>query len=368
MPDVFKLLRDLHFKAVGIDPKTNAMPTGYFVSFREIGLPIRPDDYRNPYSPVGIKLDKPVPEQPPADPATAKKTASEQQIDTDAQLANVTDQQRSYINTFLLTDRKLRMSSTYQAMRGTGRMSDAWWAIMTGANGIPPTGDIKPELRAAYDEARAMLMDADGNPTPKYQRYLDYEQKHRAAVKAYNREYSAALTDPRKLADFPRVGKPFQDDVNSAFDQWEGFGARSQIRRAIDTLAAQGTDPAIALISRAKRRWENSLLTFPGIGSIPWTIMSPSSWYEPDDDTGWYDYTSTDFHTDAQYDKSTNSASIEGGAGWGLWKVGGSFKTENSKTDLNVQTDNLEVKMKYAIVDVDYVGIDTSVLSLKNWF
>jgi hypothetical protein len=367
MPDAFKILRDLEMKAVGVDPQSQAMQEGYFVAFRNIGLPIRTGDYENPFSPVGVNLNKPRPETPAADPNTAPKTGSES-TDTDVQLANISTAQRNYINTFLLTDRKLRMSNTYQVMPGASRVSDTWWAIMTGANGIPPTAEIKPELKAAYDKARAFLMDADDNPTPKYQKYLEYQAKYRTAVKAYNRAYSAALTDPKKLAMFPNDGKVYQDDVDSAFDEWQAFGARSEIQNAMSTLAAQGTDPAIALIARAKRRWENSLLAFPNIGTIPWTTMSPASWYDADDDSGWTDYSSTDFHTESHHTSSSTSIRAAGGLQLGLWSVAGGFGSDKSQSNLNVQMDNLEIKLKYSVVDVNRVGIDTSLLFLKNWF
>ena len=40
--DVFKILKDLELKAVGLDPETNKMQEGYFAPFRPIGLPIHP--------------------------------------------------------------------------------------------------------------------------------------------------------------------------------------------------------------------------------------------------------------------------------------------------------------------------------------
>ena len=367
MPDAFKILRDIEMKAVGVDPQTQAMQEGYFVAFRNVGLPIRTEDYENPFSPVGVNLNKPQPATPASDPSAAPKTASES-TDTDAQLQNVSTAQRNYINTFLLTDRKLKMSNTYQVMPGSSHVSDTWWAIMTGANGIPPTTDIKPELKAAYDKARAFLMDADDNPTPKYQKYMEYREKYRTAVKAYNRAYSTALTDPKKLARFPQEGKMYQDDVDSAFDEWQGFGAKSEVEKALSTLAAQGTDPAIALIARAKRRWENSLLNFPSIGNIPWTIMSPASWYDADDDSGWNDYSSTDFHTESHFTSSSTSIKAAGGLQLGLFSVGGAFSSDKTKTDLHVQTNNLDIKLKYTVVDINRVGVDTSLLFLKNWF
>ncbi|GAA4601068.1 hypothetical protein BJY16_003749 [Actinoplanes octamycinicus] len=367
MPDAFKILRDLEMKAVGVDPQTQKMQEGYFVSFRNVGLPIRTEDYANPFSPVGVNLNKPRPETAPASPADAEKTGSEQ-ANIDAELEGITRAQRSYLNTFLLTDAKLRMSNTYQVMPTNRSIADSWWAIMTGANGIPPKTDIKPELKAAYDKARAFLMDADDNPTAKYQKYLDYREKYRTAVKAYNRAYSAALTDPKKLGRFPQEGKLYQDDVDSAFDEWQGFGAKSEVEKALATLAAQGTDPAIALIARAKRRWENSLLNFPSVGNIPYVILSPESWCVADDDTGWYDYTKTDLHNESHSSSSSTAIKAGGGLNLGFWSVGGSFSNEKTQSNLNIQGDSLDIRFKYTVVDINRVGVDTSLLSLKNWF
>jgi hypothetical protein len=49
---------------------------GFFVSFRNVGLPIRPEDYTNPFSPIGVDLNKDVPATPATDPANATKTGS----------------------------------------------------------------------------------------------------------------------------------------------------------------------------------------------------------------------------------------------------------------------------------------------------
>jgi hypothetical protein len=365
--DIHKILQDLEMNAVGVDPDTQQMQEGYFVSFRNVGLPIRPEDYANPYSPIGVNLDKPVPATAAADPATAPKTGSAG-ADTDAELQNVTRSQRAYVNTFLLTDSKLRMNNNYAVMPGSSKVSDTWWAIITGANGVPPKKDISPDLKAAYEAAAAKLMDANGEPTATYQRYMDYRDRYRAKVKAYNRAYSTALTDPRKLAMFPRDGKILQDEVNDAFDEWGSFGKKAETDKALATLAAQGTDPAIALISRCKKRWENSLLSFPGVGNIPWVLMSPSTWYDPDNDDGWNEYTMTDLHTESHSKSSSTSYGGGGGFSIGLWSAGGSFDHTENQQSLNIQTDNLEVSFKYCVVDVYRIGIDTSLLNLKNWF
>jgi hypothetical protein len=52
MPDVFKILKDLELKSVGLDPQTNKMQEGYFVSFRSVGLPIHKEDFANKTHPI----------------------------------------------------------------------------------------------------------------------------------------------------------------------------------------------------------------------------------------------------------------------------------------------------------------------------
>src|SRR4051794_15750180 len=78
MPDVFKILKDLELKSVGLDPQTNKMQEGYFVSFRTVGLPIHKEDFANPYSPLGVNLEKDIPKADPSDPKGAPKTGSDQ--------------------------------------------------------------------------------------------------------------------------------------------------------------------------------------------------------------------------------------------------------------------------------------------------
>src|SRR5262245_48278663 len=119
MPDVFIMLKELELKAVGLDEKTNEMQEGYFVAFRSIGLPSPPDDYTNPWSPLGVNLEKNIPKTEPADPKTAPKTGSDK-IDTNqAFAANIAKSQQSYLSTYVLVNNKLQMNNQYSVMPGS---------------------------------------------------------------------------------------------------------------------------------------------------------------------------------------------------------------------------------------------------------
>ena len=78
--DVFKILKDLELKSVGLDEHTKKMQEGYFIAFRSVGLPIHKDDFANPWSPLGVNLQKDLPpgHDTATDPKDAPKTASGQ--------------------------------------------------------------------------------------------------------------------------------------------------------------------------------------------------------------------------------------------------------------------------------------------------
>src|SRR5690349_4903173 len=115
-PDVFKILKDLELKVVGLDPETNKMQEGYFVSFRSVGLPIHKEDFDNPWSPLGVNLEKAIPNTEPADPANAPKTGSGQIDETKIFAAKIAKSMQSYLNGFLLVDNQLRMNNQYAVM------------------------------------------------------------------------------------------------------------------------------------------------------------------------------------------------------------------------------------------------------------
>src|SRR6266404_4700677 len=139
-------------------------------------------------------------------------------------------------------------------------------------------------MKAAYDAAQSKLVDKDGNPTAHYQAYMDREDAYKSKLRAWKTAYAAAYTDPMKLNNWPIQGTLYHNDADEALDRWTGLGFKQEIETAISQLAAQGIDPSIVLISRAKKRFINSLNEFMSIGQIPYTTMIPRTWYDRDND------------------------------------------------------------------------------------
>ena len=103
------------------------------------------------------------------------------------------------------------------------------------------------------------LITNDGTLTPQFQAYTKYEQAYKDKLEARDKAYSAALSDAMKLQQWPMDGVAYQEDVDTAWNRWMGLGFKIEIEKAIAALSAQGRDEAIALVARAKEKYQNSL-------------------------------------------------------------------------------------------------------------
>jgi hypothetical protein len=381
VPNVLKILDDLKYKSVGVDPETKKMPEGFFVSFRPIGLAIPESDFRNPWTPTGGNLKEilsstPKPGAPPiripgTNPAAATPPSASAMVDKITKdqyiTAGVGESMQAYLNTFMLTDDKLEMNSEYRTMPKSGKINDAWFAIINGANGIPSNMELDDEMKKALEDAKAVMMDKDFVPTPKYEAYERYSEEYRDAVKSRDRQYANSLSDPMMMQMWPIQGKTYQDDIDEAWDKWQSFGFKAEIDKAIATLSSQGIDPAILLISRSKRKYENSLINIPNVGNIPYTFMLPRKWYSASEG-GWNKYSETAFHSETHTNYSSSNSNGYGGISLGFVSIGGYGTASEQHTNLDIETTNLSITFEYTVVDIKRPWLDTTLLNLSNWF
>jgi hypothetical protein len=378
MADVMKVLQDLEYRAAGVNPETQKMNEGFFVSFRPIGLPIPEEDYKNPWTPSGSNLKEHLDEKrkdnqsvfasEPKDPATIQAISASKQLD-DAQWlsANVGADMESFVHTFQLTDKKLAMNSQYQVAPGDGNINDAWFAIINGANSIPPELELNGDIKKAVEKSKSIMQTPEGDSTPHFDKYLQYRDEYQEAVQNRDRQYGNAFSDPMKLQMWPIQGKTYQDDVNFAWDKWQALGFKQEIEEAMAVLSSQGIDPAILLIARAKKKYENSLVDATKNGTIPYTTISPSKWYSPNHN-GWNTYSQNDFHSEVHVDTKVSKTAGGGGFNLGFYRAEGSGSYESDKTSINISTDGLAITFSYAMVDINRPWLDTTLLTLDNWF
>ncbi|PZP43673.1 MAG: hypothetical protein DI598_15530 [Pseudopedobacter saltans] len=378
MADVMKILKDLEYKAIGVDPKTKKMPDGYFASFRPIGLPIPESDFKNPWTPTGSNLKAILDSKPKSntdtippgtDPATIDAISASKQLDDMAFMsAGIGASMQAYLQTFMLTDNKLVMSSDYLVAPGTSKVNDTWYAIINGANGIAPDLELNASMKAAVAKANAVMVDSEGNSTVKFEKYLQSRDEYQEAVRTRDKQYANALSDPMKLQMWPIQGKGYQDDVDFAWDKWQSFGFKQEIESAIAVLSSQGIDPAILLIARAKHKYENSLINIPNVGNIPYTFMTPSKWYSASAGDGWNSYTQKDYRSQSSFDSKTSKTSAGGGFSLGFFSIGGGGSASSKKTSLSIKTESVTIEFEYATVDIQRPWLDTTLLNLSNWF
>lgn len=379
MADVLKILEDLKYKAVGVDPTTKKMPEGYFVSFRPIGLPIPKEDFQNPWTPTGSNLKEILDSKPknnsaaaPAtgqDPTTIEAVSASKQLD-DMQFmsANIGASMQAFLQTFMITDSKIVLDSTYRVAPGTSKLNDTWFAIINGANGIAPDMELNDDMKKAVEQANATMMTKEGETTVHFEKYLQYRDEYQESVRTRDKQYANALSDPMKLQMWPIQGKTFQDDVEFAWDKWQSFGFKQEIDQAIAVLSSQGIDPAILLISRAKHKYENSLVNIPQIGNIPYTFMTPSKWYSATGAEGWNSYSQKDYHSEAHFDNKTSRTAAGGGFSLGFFSIGGHGASSSDKTSIDIKTEGLEITFEYAVADIQRPWLDTTLLNMNNWF
>src|ERR1022692_4277194 len=308
--DVYKIMDDLKTRAAGADPNTNKMPTGYFVSFAPIGLPIAPEDFENPWSPFNSEMlaattGAMAEEQkmnPPSTSNTPMPKNPPPQVDINQLIAaGVGQSEKNYYNTFWLTNDKLSMDEKYSVMPQAGQVDSAWFAIINGAQEVTSNMVLNSDLQKSIDAAKALLQDpVTGMPTPHYNLYLYYQSNYFSAQEDLNGQYANAVSDPEELAMWPINGKIPQEKVDQAQQNWAGLGFKNEIETAMDTLNAQGMDPSIALINRAKLSYQNSLAEMANIGTIPYTFIEPSTFYDPYEQDGWNKYTQDNSQVIAQ--------------------------------------------------------------------
>lgn len=372
MPDPFKILKDLELMATNLDADQMKQQEGYLVAWRS-GLPIRKEDFNDPWDPTTPAVVAAAAAN--TDPKDAKTSGTKEngvdptkeQVYADI-LKDLSRAERAFVNTFMLTTVKLEMNSQYRVMPGSSNVFDTWWAIVTGANGVPDELELTPEMQQAYDKAQSVLTTPDDEPTPAYLRYDKYSDEYNAATDAYTKAWTAAAMDPVLFAQFPMTGVPLRKNVDRAFDRWMGLGSKSKIEGALAVISAQGQDPSMALINRAKKNLESNLFEMPGVGLLPRTIIIPSTWADASVDDGWSTYTQSSFQHQTHITESSTSLQAGAGIEMGFWHAGGNLDSESQKTQMQIDTTDLEISFDFMVADVYSPVIKPNLLNLQNWF
>jgi len=101
------------------------------------------------------------------------------------------------------------------------------------------------DLHAKYEQAKSLLVAADGQPTDMYAAYMKFQQEYADKKKNYESAFHHS-TQSGQL-NWPVVGKGYIDEINKAWDKWVALGHKNEIEQALNILSAH---PAYADLTK----------------------------------------------------------------------------------------------------------------------
>jgi hypothetical protein len=372
---------------------------GVVYSMMVLGMPVDPEDYLHPWSPMGGTSATPSTAAPVAPPVTAPAaggtTPAAPPIDPKyAQSLEAAYKTAQLCNIML----QVTTDGTYLEYP-TGRHLDfAYQGIIAGMQPMPMP-PISPEVQAQIDDAQKVLYQldpTDGSITGKSQLYKTYTKNAAAYALAkanYAIAMAAAKSDPAQAQVWAMTSATYQQTVNDAYDTFTTEGA-DKVERALDIIGSVGVCLQDNMIKKARQLFDVYNLGLAGVPApIPYAFIEPSGWCDPDDDDeGWQQLTvsAKDYqHFDAsqassnsQFSWMTKSSTIGGSGGvtFGFGAVGGSASSSsgNSQNQAGNQASsantfkntasNLSISLEYALCTITRPGLVSDLFYMQNWY
>ncbi len=397
-------------RPVGSDNKP--LETGFVYSQLVLGQMVDPDDFANPWSPMGgstvhdaLKDGKlPAnagasvatgPEAAPADGSTQGGGA-----DVGAVSAKLRRALQAAFNTSQLVDRLIMVTKdeTMREYPGGGRtISFAYDGIINGMQPLPAP-PISPDVQKRLDDAKKVLyeIDEDGEIAGKSKRYKSYVKNARAYAEAkatFADAQAEALRDPVKAEIWPMKSVTLQQSVDEAYDTLKTEGAE-KVEAALGVIESIGVSIQDRMIAKARKIFDAWNLGLSGVPvQTPYSSVLPSGWADPDEDmSGWYHLTvershyvehsgqNSHFFQQSSTHSDSSSTSAQGSAsyfGFGA-SGGGSSSSSHDNSQGSVEATNstffkndaegLSIELEYGLCDVMRPWFMGDLLYMKNWY
>lgn len=361
--DVLKILQDLKVKAVGLKPNTEELQEGYFVSFRNIGLPIRARDFQDGLEDVFLSIEDVKGDDAELTPSNLPKDIGDGVEGLDESKVEAIDKhspEMNYLRTFVLSDDKIRMNENFLVEPGTSKIAGSYEAILNAA-----TIDLANQKK--NEEVEKAFKDLEALKTPEMLNKMDRaESKYRNALEDLVEKYTESKFEG-KIGEYKwkSLGKMYQDKRDRTLKEYQL--ASQEYNEITAKLNSNGVDPATFLISKAKTKFENWKIQLGTYESVPYTFMSPSDWYS-EYARGWTKYNSKDYNT--SFSTSSSSKDFSGNVAFnlGLWSIGPKGGYSSEKSNVNFDLNSAEIEFEYLIVKIHRPWMDTSFLNAKNWY
>ena len=370
------------------------LETGFVYSQLVLGMMVDPDDFKNPWTPIGgATVHDAVASG--AVPATAGAApvpgASSAQVGRAIQAA---------FNTSQLVDRLIMVTKdeSRREYPGGGRtVSFAYDGIVNGMQPLPAP-PIAPDIQKRIDEAQKTLheLDEEGNivgKTKLYQNYVKNAKAYAVAKKDFADAQTAAKKDPAKLESFPMDSIVLNQAVDEAFDTLKTEGAE-RVERALGVIESVGVSIQDHMIAKARKTFDAWNLGLAGVPvTTPYSSVTPSSWADPDRDvSGWtkLHVESSDYRSHAaqnshffqQSSSHSESSSTSESAGGSYFGFGADVSASQSSSESHAQgsaaggssnvfsndATGLTIDLEYGLCDVNRPWFMGDLFYMKNWF
>lgn len=263
---------------------TGGKPTGGDIVYSQLllGMPIDPEDYSNPWSPIGA-----------ASESAAGQTAGVPVVagQPDPNLLRALE---AAFHTSQLCNLMLQVTTDGSYLEyPVGRHLAFEYGGIVGSMMPVPVPPLPASEQAALDAATSVLYNVDktdpANPviTGKTQLYSTYAANSQAYAQAktnYAVQQAMTLANPAQAGLWPMISATYQQKVDDAWNTWKTEGA-DKIEAALAAYESQGINMQQAQIAAAKKQLNVWSLGLAGIPvDIPYSYVDPSAWSDPTND------------------------------------------------------------------------------------
>lgn len=227
------------------------------------------------------------------------------------------------------------------------------------------------EEKKAYDKARAVLYatkkDGTQVETAVYNQYLEKKREYDNAIIKYVSLWSELdLRKSENQRKWQAQGRKLQQDIDNAWNDWNA-SQKNRVEMVLEIMGTKMRTMVASAISHAEQQYGQARKTSLGGGGDFYPAYTfPHSWWD-ESASGWtqlnvksnYDYLRTESHTK----KAGASASF-----LGLFSFGGSGGYSKHTENEERESQNIEISMKVAMIDIVRPWLSTFWMLCRHWF
>ena len=362
-----------------------SLTLGFVYSQMPLGMPVDPNEYKNPWSPMGgSSLAESVGATsqstgwsgtPTASGSGAQPKGGQSSGSGSTATVKAKGALDAAFKVSELVDNMLMVSkdNKYLEYPTTRHVSFAYEGVIKGMQPLP-TPPLPDDIQKQITEAQSVLykLDADGSITGKsdlYKKYVKNSTDYAKAKKDYNDAQAKALADPTLADAWPMDSVYYQNQVDQAWDTWKTEGAE-KVERALDIIESVGVSVQDAMIAKARKVYDAWNLGLAGVATtIPYSYVSPTNWCDPDsDDDGWEKLTVThdDYHSHTQSSDRSGSAGVSGV--FGIVNLGAAGSYDSKSSSFHNDSTDLSIELEYALMTINRPWLIGDLFYLNNWY